>query len=474
MDASSHASGGKSLFQNADRILSGFDAGAVSSLIEQATDIAVIIEEGRVRDIAVMPDDLRKAGFGEGWIGRPWVDTVTPESRGKIEALIAGGEPGTVARARQVNHPSGSVRDIPVAYRTLRAGPNNSLIALGRDLREAAELQQRLIRAQLDLERDYAQMRRAEARYKTIFETVSEPILIVTADDFLIETGNRAAAEALGLDAAEFLQGELTSAFAPSAARQIDRFAARAAASGGAELKGVQLLNGERCTLSATLFGAGQDARLILKILTQQARAAEVPIGRARFLQALDDLPDGLIVCDPELRILSVNRAFLEMVHLPGRDALIGSRLADFLGRSQTDINVLVSSLKTHGSARNFATVLRDRYNTEDSVEVSAVSSADGDNTLLAFSIRSVARRISLDPPLRQELPRSVDHLTNLVGRMPLKDIVRDSTALIERLCIEAALKITEDNRASAAEILGLSRQGLYSKLKRFGFEDKA
>jgi DNA-binding NtrC family response regulator len=70
-------------------------------------------------------------------------------------------------------------------------------------------------------------------------------------------------------------------------------------------------------------------------------------------------------------------------------------------------------------------------------------------------------------------LPRSVDHLTNLVGRMPLKDIVRDSTTLIERLCIEAALKLTDDNRASAAEILGLSRQGLYSKLKRFGIEDK-
>ena len=71
-------------------------------------------------------------------------------------------------------------------------------------------------------------------------------------------------------------------------------------------------------------------------------------------------------------------------------------------------------------------------------------------------------------------MPRSVDHLTNLVGRMPLKDIVRDSTTLIERLCVEAALKLTDDNRASAAEILGLSRQGLYSKLKRFGIDDKA
>jgi DNA-binding NtrC family response regulator len=52
---------------------------------------------------------------------------------------------------------------------------------------------------------------------------------------------------------------------------------------------------------------------------------------------------------------------------------------------------------------------------------------------------------------------------------MSLKDIVRESTDLIERLCIEAALSYTSDNRASAAEILGLSRQSLYSKLHRYG-----
>ena len=59
--------------------------------------------------------------------------------------------------------------------------------------------------------------------------------------------------------------------------------------------------------------------------------------------------------------------------------------------------------------------------------------------------------------------------MTELVGRMPLKDIVRDTTDLIEQLCIESALKLTNGNRASAAEMLGLSRQSLYVKLRRFG-----
>jgi DNA-binding NtrC family response regulator len=36
-------------------------------------------------------------------------------------------------------------------------------------------------------------------------------------------------------------------------------------------------------------------------------------------------------------------------------------------------------------------------------------------------------------------------------------------------MCIEAALELTHNNRASAAEMLGLSRQSLYVKLRKFG-----
>ena len=77
------------------------------------------------------------------------------------------------------------------------------------------------------------------------------------------------------------------------------------------------------------------------------------------------------------------------------------------------------------------------------------------------------------DASLRsRELPRSPGQLAELVGRMPLKDIVGETTDLIEQLCIETALKMTSDNRASAAQMLGLSRQSLYVKLRRHGIGD--
>ena len=97
------------------------------------------------------------------------------------------------------------------------------------------------------------------------------------------------------------------------------------------------------------------------------------------------------------------------------------------------------------------------------------MSVVSGGQPTIGLVIRNIGRRLTAAPRTRRELPRSVEQLTELVGRVSLKDLVRETTDVIERLCIEAALEITSDNRASAAEMLGLSRQGLYMKLRRYG-----
>ena len=73
---------------------------------------------------------------------------------------------------------------------------------------------------------------------------------------------------------------------------------------------------------------------------------------------------------------------------------------------------------------------------------------------------------------MQPKLARSASELTELVGRVPMKDIVSETSDLIEQLCIETALQMTNDNRALAAQFLGLSRQSLYVKLRRYGIGD--
>ncbi|MEO1282865.1 MAG: helix-turn-helix domain-containing protein, partial [Pseudomonadota bacterium] len=137
------------------------------------------------------------------------------------------------------------------------------------------------------------------------------------------------------------------------------------------------------------------------------------------------------------------------------------------------DFNVLLANLREHGSLRFFSTTLVGAQGAQAEVEISAVSVDASDPALLGFVIRDVTGRMSAGVGAgERELPKSIAQLTELVGRVPLKDLVRETTDIIERLCIEAALQLTGDNRASAAELLGLSRQSLYVKLRRYGIAD--
>ena len=188
----------------------------------------------------------------------------------------------------------------------------------------------------------------------------------------------------------------------------------------------------------------------------------------ANFLGA-GMVADAFVVADADMRILRANAAFVELVEAASEEQLSGRTLARLLGRPGIDLDLIAGQMEKDGVARNVTSVVRNVSGTsEEPVEISAV--ATGEETRhFGFVIRPVGRRLREAAGSGEDLPRSVEELTELVGRMPLKDIVRESTDLIERLCIEAALLYTSDNRASAAEILGLSRQSLYSKLNRYG-----
>jgi transcriptional regulator PpsR len=132
----------------------------------------------------------------------------------------------------------------------------------------------------------------------------------------------------------------------------------------------------------------------------------------------------------------------------------------------------MLVNLRSHGAVRDFGTILRGEFGTVEDVEVAAVAVLDSEDPCLGFVVSQTTTRRAEAVPAGRELPRSAAELTELIGRVPLKDLVRETTDVIERMCIEEALKLTSDNRASAAQMLGLSRQSLYAKLRRYGLGD--
>ena len=179
---------------------------------------------------------------------------------------------------------------------------------------------------------------------------------------------------------------------------------------------------------------------------------------------------------DADGRIITANAAFLEMAQLATEEQARDEPLDRWLGRPGVDLDVLTANLRQHGIVRLFATTMRGEYGATADVEISAVSGDERRRSPASASRSAMsAGACSAERQHRgAALPRSVEQLTELIGRVSLKDLVREATDVIERLCIEAALELTGDNRASAAEILGLSRQSLYVKLRRYGLGDLA
>jgi transcriptional regulator PpsR len=179
------------------------------------------------------------------------------------------------------------------------------------------------------------------------------------------------------------------------------------------------------------------------------------------------------VVVDGDRRIVAVNAAFLEAAQLGSEEQARGETLDRWIGRAGVDVSLLFDTLAAQGSVRQFQTILRGQFGTTEDVEISASAVPDSDPSCFGIGIRRAGRRATTEGAGRDTLLRSVDEMTKLVGKVPLKDLVREATDIIERLCIEAALQLNDNNRASSAEMLGLSRQSLYVKLHRHGIEDK-
>ena len=448
-------------------------ASVAASVLAAVGDVAFILSaDGRILDIAVSHGDLANHGFAE-WVGGAWIDTVTVESRPKIAEMLADAVPGAAPRWRQVNHPAAG-GDVPMRYLAMTLGdpgaPGSRLIAIGRDMRGAAAMQQRLLQTQQSLERDYIRLRQAELRYRLLFDLAVEPVLIVDAATRRIREANPAAHRLLDASDGALIGNPVHAIVDVQHRDDFVAYLGAAEAADDAAAVTLRLSDGRgEAAISARLFRQARTPLLLVRVMAPLEAVADHHRYDSTLSDVVERMPDAFVLADRELTILTANSAFVELAEMPSIDRVAGAQLGMWLGRPGVDLELIVAQLREHGSVRNVATILRGTAGGEDEIEVSGVVAPVAGGECYGFTIRTVGRRLRDAPVAARDVPRSVGQLTELVGRMSLKEIVRESTDMIERLCIEAALVYTSDNRASAAEILGVSRQSLYSKLHRHG-----
>ena len=97
-----------------------------------------------------------------------------------------------------------------------------------------------------------------------------------------------------------------------------------------------------------------------------------------------------------------------------------------------------------------------------------ALSSGVKNILAFAFVIRDLSRHVGAREPGPSVDGEAMQNVIDLVGSAPLKELVAATADVVERMCIETAVQLTNNNRAAAAEMLGLSRQSLYVKLRKY------
>lgn len=465
---------GGDIHPHKDSALAWQDPAVVASILAAAVDVTVLMTpDGVICDQVVAGADLPHTLF-TGWPGKQLSETVTIESKPKIVQMLGEAASLSSPRWREVNHPVGEGRDIPISYRAVKVGPHGHIIALGRDISKIAMLQQRLVSAEQAVEQEYQRLRNAETRFRVLLQSVTDAIIIVDARNGRISECNQAAATLLNRPIKRLQNALIADVFA-----NVDSDALKAALD---QLRSAGrsddiVLNTsdaqQQAVVSFSMFRQESATYFLLRMVPHSVgtSALVLPRAQSKVVKVISEMPVGFVVTDTQVNILSANAAFLEFVQLATEEQARGMSLDRWLGRLGVDLNLMVSQLHEKGQIRNFHTIVRGQFGTMDDVEVSAVVVTEGETPYFGFSLHQVSRQKTGVGQQDQGLLRSVDEFTRLVGKVPLKELVRESTDIIERLCIEAALQMNGDNRVVAAEMLGLSRQSLYIKLRRYGID---
>lgn len=451
------------------------DAEVLSSIIAVASDIALVVSrQGKILSVLVNPNET---SFGklDHWEGRPLMDFLTRESRPKIEAAMASMAQGDLPkRSIELNHSDNAVWEFPVRYSFHPFGSDGSFLMLGRDLRPVAETQQQLVQAQMSLEQGYEARREFDARYRLLLRTVRDSVVFISVNDGKIKDLNDPAAALLHSSREDLIGASFAQEFREKRRDEFIEAMINAAISENNTGVEVQPRRArQRIMIYPQVFRAGGERILICRMTTAEDSTAHGD-ALSHNLAAMFERGSDAIVFTSVTGVIEVcNDAFLDLVDAAHAVDVRGRNLSDFLGRGQIDMSVLVENARRTGQMRMYSTKLLNDYGAKTPVEMSATFLDDQSEPTMGFVIRDISRADAMRKAPVQTTEDSARNVMELVGSATLKEIVAETTDVVEKMCIETAVDLTGNNRVAAAEMLGLSRQSLYVKLRKYGLLSK-
>lgn len=448
----------------------------LTEIVASAADLALLVSPAR-RVVSVMADPQNGLQSKVAdWEGAALSSIFAPESWRKLDARLTELREGRRPRiSLELNHSDNAVWEFPVRYTLHRIGSDDSVLMIGRDLRPIAEVQQQLVSAQLALERDYESQRELDTRYRVMMEVSRDPIVIVSMSSGRIADLNAAAASLLGGGRGDLVGAAVAQEFEGRRRGEfLESMANMAVAERGGPIELTARRSQRRLSVVPTMFRAAGERLLLCQLDVVDSAAAQTDELAENLSRLYHEGADGIVFADAEGNIRAANEAFLNLTDSANMAAVRGKSMADYLARGAVDLRVLLDNVKRTGQLRLYATRLTTDYSGQIAVEMSATWLNDRPNPVLVLVVRDASRVETMRRPPASPQDDGMRNVMELVGSSTLKDIVAETTDVIEKMCIETALELTRNNRVAAAEMLSLSRQSLYVKLRKYGLLNKA
>ncbi len=440
-------------------------AAAIASI---ASDVALVIDhDGIVRSVASGANGMQPAL--EQWVGQRWADTVTSETRRKIDLLLSEASSGGVSKRREVTHPSQSGGDIPMTYAAIRLGERGPVLVAGRDLRPFSAIQQRFIESQKELERSYWVQRQAEAHYRLLFQVATDAVLVIDAQSLAVVDANPAARELLGGGEHGLVGTAVTTCIAPRYRPNVEEMLATSRSIGKPAEVRVRLgADASPVIISATPFRGEHDMLLLLRM----SRAGDHARFTNRNAAPAPAVADAVVVTDGSGRVVMTNPTFVELVGAGSEAQVKGQLLSQWVEGFDRQIDGVLERINRQGIATTETSIIRSDHQMPIDVDLSAAMLTDGERLHIGISLRR--RHIDGLTHGSDDFSEQINSLAQKLGQLSLDEMLAQVTELAETHFVCEALTRTNGDRTAAAELLGITASRLRDGLTQDLGQDDA
>ncbi|MCE9656971.1 MAG: transcriptional regulator PpsR [Burkholderiales bacterium] len=430
------------------------------TFVALSSDIALVIDDaGVIRNVEQGETDPI-APAASSWVGQPWVDTVSGDTRGKIEKLLKEASSQGIARRREVNHPLQSGATVPIAYTAIRLGEHGPVLAVGRDMRAIAAIQERFIETQRDMERGYWNARQAESRHRLLAQVATDAVLIVDPESFLILDINPSAVRLFASAGEQLVGKHVAVGFGHPSRGAVNELLTTARSSGqSGEIRARLLGSVVTASVAATSFRANDAMRLLVRVRSETAATASLDAAGAMSAGSSETGQDAVVVTDSSGRIQFANPALLALLQLRNEDQARSRPLVEWLGSAERPLEELLSQVRRHGVVRHFPATVRPAQGAAESIDISATLLTEGDQECIGFTIHRARVATPAPEPLPQSLREGLELLAGRLGELPLATLLHDTGVLAEHHFIRLALTRSSGNAEAAALLLGVGRE---------------